>query len=134
VIANSLCTNGLAGLEAALARLPQVAFVDVGLPGLDSYGIAERLRRTKEGASLLLVAVTGYGRQEDRARALAAGFDLHLVKPIDLHQLSTILRRRASGSLVRSVRPSPAAAPETRPASLADAGGVTRDSAPPSVG
>jgi PAS domain S-box-containing protein len=128
-----VCTNGLAGLEAALARLPQVAFVDVGLPGLDGYAIAERLRRTKDGASLLLVAVTGYGRQEDRARALAAGFDLHLVKPLDLHQLSTILRRRAAGSLVRSVRASAAVVPEARP-SVADAGDVAQESAPPSVG
>jgi PAS domain S-box-containing protein len=104
-----VCHDGLSGVEAARERLPQVAFVDVGLPGLDGYHVAERLRRAADGSGLLLVAVTGYGRREDRARALASGFDLHVVKPIDLRQLSAILREHVArgGSAGRAVTSPP---------------------------
>jgi CheY-like chemotaxis protein len=60
-----------------------VALVDVGLPGLDGYGVARGVRGTPAAASVYLVALTGYGRPEDRQRALEAGFHAHLVKPVE---------------------------------------------------
>jgi PAS domain S-box-containing protein len=86
--------DGVSGVNAARAEPPHVAFVDVGLPGLDGYGVAERLREAL-GEAPLLVAVTGYGSPEDRARAIGAGFDVHMVKPIDFDGIMTLLQRRA---------------------------------------
>ena len=73
-------TEGLAGLEAALRLRPDVAVIDIGLPGMDGYEVARRIRATVGGA-MRLVALTGYGQPEDRRQALAVGFDAHLVKP-----------------------------------------------------
>ena len=70
-----------------------VAIVDIGLPGLDGYGVAEKLveiRRAK-GFPRRLIAMTGYGQAEDRRRAFAAGFDAHLVKPVDPNTLAKII-------------------------------------------
>lgn len=72
---------------------PEIVFMDIGLPGLDGYEVARRLR--EDGCvprSLRLVAVTGYGHDEDRKKAMAAGFDEHLVKPVDLDRIQQILR------------------------------------------
>jgi two-component system CheB/CheR fusion protein len=66
--------------------------VDIGLPGLDGYGVAKGLRESQECRNTLLVAITGYGRREDSARARDAGFDLHLVKPIQPEQLARAIR------------------------------------------
>ncbi len=74
--------DGMAGLSEVLANPPDVAFVDIGLPRMDGYEVARTIRRSDHGESVYLVALTGYGRPEDRARALAAGFDVHLVKPL----------------------------------------------------
>ena len=79
-------TDGPAGLEAALRLRPDIALIDVGLPGFDGYELARRLRAAV-GASIHLVALTGYGQPEDRRRAQEAGFDAHLVKPIDQERL-----------------------------------------------
>jgi two-component system, sensor histidine kinase len=70
-----------------------VALVDIGLPGIDGYGVAERLRdiQKKKGYPRRLIAMTGYGQAEDRRRALAAGFDAHLVKPVDPELLTKML-------------------------------------------
>jgi len=83
--------DGLAALEAARSQGPAVVLVDIGLPGMDGYEVARRLRALPETAGATLVALSGYGRDEDRARALAAGFDGHLVKPVDLDALDTLL-------------------------------------------
>jgi two-component system, sensor histidine kinase len=74
--------DGPAGLEAALRLRPDVALIDVGLPGFDGHELARRLRATL-GPTIHLVALTGYGQPEDRRRAQEAGFDAHLVKPVD---------------------------------------------------
>jgi PAS domain S-box-containing protein len=87
----TLAADGTAGLTAALNTPPDVAVVDVGLPGIDGYQVAQNLRASAAGKSILLVALTGYGRPEDRARALECGFDLHLVKPVQPEQLYGIL-------------------------------------------
>jgi DNA-binding response OmpR family regulator len=82
--------DGLSGLKAALSDRPAVALLDIGLPGLDGYELARRLR-AQLGPALRLVAVTGYGQEEDRRRSLEAGFDAHLVKPADLDELHALL-------------------------------------------
>ena len=77
--------DGEAGVAAALDRRPDLVFVDIGLPRLDGYEVARRLREAKLGARL--VALTGYGRDDDVERAREAGFDEHLLKPATLEQL-----------------------------------------------
>jgi DNA-binding response OmpR family regulator len=81
------CADGNAGVEAARALRPDIALIDIGLPGASGYAVAERIRAESGGNAMLLIAVTGYGQPEDRARSLAAGFDLHATKPIDMVQL-----------------------------------------------
>ena len=83
--------DGPTGLDLALTVRPDVALIDVGLPGLDGYEVARRIRRGAGGTSILLVAVTGYGQAEDRQRALDAGFDAHLTKPISPEQLVSVM-------------------------------------------
>jgi CheY-like chemotaxis protein len=64
-----------------------VAIVDVGLPGMDGLEVARRLRSDAENAGMYLLALTGYGQNDDREAARAAGFDDHMVKPVDLDRL-----------------------------------------------
>ena len=81
-----------AALEAARARRPEIVLLDIGLPGMDGYELAKRLRR--EGFDrAFLAAITGYGEDEDRRRALEAGFDSHLVKPVEPEVLQALLTR-----------------------------------------
>jgi two-component system CheB/CheR fusion protein len=82
--------DGRSGLKAALSYRPQVVLLDIGLPGLDGYEVARRLREEFGGAALL-VAMTGYGREEDRRRAEEVGFDAHLTKPADPAALRSLL-------------------------------------------
>jgi CheY-like chemotaxis protein len=79
--------DGAAGLEAARVHLPDIALVDIGLPGMDGYEVARRLRADPATRGMRLVALTGYGLLEDQQRALQAGFDLHLVKPVPPERL-----------------------------------------------
>ncbi|MFY0562866.1 response regulator [Archangium lansingense] len=85
-----VAADGLRGLELAVQRSPEVALVDIGLPGLDGYRVAEELR-AKMGQGIRLVALTGYGGTEEHSRAREAGFDLHLVKPVHPDALSRLL-------------------------------------------
>ncbi len=85
-----VAADGLRGLELAVQRAPEVALVDIGLPGLDGYRVAEELR-AKMGRGIRLVALTGYDGTEDQSRAREAGFDLHLVKPVRPDDLSRLL-------------------------------------------
>jgi PAS domain S-box-containing protein len=78
-------------LKAVAEFRPTVAFVDIGLPVMNGYELASHLRQTPGLAALRLVAVTGYGQQADRERALAAGFAAHLVKPVDLADITNLL-------------------------------------------
>ncbi|MFC5549861.1 ATP-binding protein [Massilia aerilata] len=84
-------------LASAARQAPDVALLDIGLPGMDGNALAQRLRTETGSAGALLVAVTGYGQEHDRQRALAAGFDHHLVKPVDTNELAAILGRAAAG-------------------------------------
>jgi PAS domain S-box-containing protein len=80
-----------AALERALRDAPQVCLLDIGLPGMDGNELARRLRAHPATARAVLVALSGYGQPADRARALAAGFDHYLVKPVDAAQLAAVL-------------------------------------------
>ncbi len=82
--------DGTTGVEAALRTTPDLVLVDIGLPGLDGYAVARRLRAAL-GHRVTLVALTGYGQSEDRRRTSEAGFDAHLVKPVDPDVLSRAL-------------------------------------------
>jgi signal transduction histidine kinase/CheY-like chemotaxis protein len=87
-----LAENGPDGVKCALGCQPDVALIDIGLPGLDGNEVAQRIRAALEGDRMALVAMTGYGQPEDRRRALQAGFDAYLVKPVDPGELARTLR------------------------------------------
>jgi CheY-like chemotaxis protein len=78
-------------LDYAGREAPEVCILDIGLPDMDGNELARRLRTLPRMGGALLVAVTGYGRPQDREAALAAGFDHHLVKPVDIQQLLDLL-------------------------------------------
>ena len=86
-----VAAEGHAALEAVRAAPPDIALVDIGLPGMDGYEIARRVR-AGSGRRITLIALTGYGLPEDRRRTAEAGFDLHLVKPVDYEKLAEALR------------------------------------------
>jgi CheY-like chemotaxis protein len=85
--------DGAAAIEAFQARKPDIALVDIGLPGIDGYEVARRIRALGPPQPFL-VALTGYSRPEDRQRAAEAGFDTHLVKPVDPAALTQLLSGR----------------------------------------
>jgi CheY-like chemotaxis protein len=76
--------DGLEGVRLATTETPDVALVDIGLPGIDGYEVARRLRKDAGTRDIRLIALTGYGLAEDQRRVLEAGFDLHMVKPVEL--------------------------------------------------
>lgn len=98
--------DGLEGVRLATAELPDVALVDIGLPGIDGYEVARRLRKDAATHGIRLIALTGYGLAEDQRRVLEAGFDLHMVKPVDI---ATLLARLAE-PLGQSSKAAPASA------------------------
>jgi CheY-like chemotaxis protein len=95
--------DGLEGVKLATDRMPDVALVDIGLPGIDGYEVARRLRKDAGTRNIRLIALTGYGLAEDQRRVLEAGFDLHMVKPVELAVLLAQLGEPARET------PSPAA-------------------------
>ena len=86
-----LAYDGLSGVAAAIAYQPEVVLLDIGLPELDGYEVARRIRRQHALRSIRLVALTGYGQDTDRQRSLEAGFDHHLVKPANFAEIKNIL-------------------------------------------
>jgi PAS domain S-box-containing protein len=90
------CEDGPSGLAKLGAFQPDVALIDLGLPGMDGYAVARELRRRPDTRAIRLVAVTGYGQADDRRRALAAGFDQHVTKPVDATMLDELLGRPSS--------------------------------------
>src|SRR5581483_5248216 len=90
--------DGPAALAAARAFRPEVAFLDIGLPGINGYDLARQLREEPGLEEVLLVALTGYGQEGDRRRALEAGFDEHLTKPTRFDTLQRVLAERAAAA------------------------------------
>jgi len=84
--------DGPVALSAFSEIKPDVALLDIGMPGLTGYEVARRMRQSTSGASLTLIAITGWGQDIDKERAYAAGFDHHLTKPVDPHRLAELLR------------------------------------------
>ena len=89
--------NAATGIERSLHSKPQVALIDIGLPDASGYEVAKKLRAALAG-DIFLVALTGYGQEDDLRAALDAGFDAHLVKPADIRELSKLLSRVATNS------------------------------------
>jgi CheY-like chemotaxis protein len=87
--------DGRSALEIAAEFRPDVVLLDIGLPGMDGYEVAARLRSEAGCATTVLVAFTGYGQEEDRRRVRNAGFDEHLVKPVDPATLEALLQSKA---------------------------------------
>jgi CheY-like chemotaxis protein len=77
----------------AMARdlLPEIALVDIGLPKLNGYGVAQNIRAEPWGEKMVLIALTGWGQEEDKRRAIAAGFNFHLTKPVDPDQVDALI-------------------------------------------
>jgi CheY-like chemotaxis protein len=87
--------DALSGLAAVHEFQPAIVFLDIGLPGIDGYEACRRLRQTRSERHLIIVAVTGWGQSQDKQRALDAGFDAHLTKPVDPMALARVLAGRA---------------------------------------
>jgi len=88
--------DGAGGLRRLLAAPPDVAVIDIGLPGLDGYEVARRVRASPAGGRVVLIALSGYGQPDDQRRALEAGFNAYLVKPVE----PQVLARLVSGGAV----------------------------------
>jgi two-component system CheB/CheR fusion protein len=88
----SEATTGKDGIEMAQRHPPAVVLVDIGLPDIDGYEVARRLRQTI-GGTVRLIALTGYGQARDRARSQQAGFDAHVIKPVDQSKLAEVIRQ-----------------------------------------
>ena len=85
--------DGVQGVDLASAEVPDVALVDIGLPGIDGYEVARRLRAAAPTQHIRLIALTGYGQADDHRRVMEAGFDVHLVKPVQLDALIDAIGR-----------------------------------------
>jgi CheY-like chemotaxis protein len=92
-------SDGPAGLRTAIELKPDVILVDIGLPQMDGYEVARRIRDANGAHRPFMIAVTGYGTPEDRQRAMDAGFDAHVVKPVDFDALTEVLRGATSSSI-----------------------------------
>jgi CheY-like chemotaxis protein len=87
--------DGIRGLEMLDVVRPDAAIIDIGLPGMDGYQIARRIREDPHGRDMLLLALTGYDSADDRKRSVEHGFDHHLVKPVDPDRLARLLSEGA---------------------------------------
>ena len=88
-----VANDGVSALTSAAAFDPDVVLLDIGLPGMNGYAVARQLRETRNKRPQCLIAMTGYGTDEDRQRTVEAGFDHHIVKPIEPAELNALLAR-----------------------------------------
>jgi two-component system CheB/CheR fusion protein len=88
--------DGPSALVAVRERRPDVVVLDIGLPQMDGYEVARQLRAMPGGQEMVLIALTGYGQSEDKQRSLDAGFNYHLVKPVDPGILEKLITRRSA--------------------------------------
>ncbi len=111
--------DGPSALEAVRAYRPSVVLLDVGMPGMDGHEVAGRVREASESREVLLIAMTGWGQEDDRRRSREAGFDHHLVKPVSTDVIQALL---ASLPVRPELVPNEDGAGESRPT----AGGLGR--------
>ena len=97
--------DGARGLELLNVAQPDVGIIDIGLPGMDGYQVAKRIRENPHGRGMLLLALTGFSAPDDAPLPSELGFDYHLVKPVDLDQLTRLLCDTADGSSQAEVSP-----------------------------
>ena len=90
-----IANDGKSALKVFLEFQPSIAFLDIGMPDMDGYELARRLRELAEGRNVNLVALTGWGQDEDRRRSKAAGFNHHFVKPVDSDQLRQYIAKHS---------------------------------------
>jgi CheY-like chemotaxis protein len=90
--------DGGEALSAWPTSLPEVALLDIGMPGLSGYEVARAVRKSEHGGAVLLIAITGWGQTRDKVEALAAGFGHHFTKPIDMDRLRELLGSTASAA------------------------------------
>jgi CheY-like chemotaxis protein len=90
--------DGERAFELIFEFRPRIALLDIGMPGMNGYELATKIRQQPWGAGIHLVALTGWGQDDDRRRALDAGFDEHFVKPVDFTALSDLCRRIGASS------------------------------------
>ncbi|MEM5429276.1 response regulator [Cupriavidus oxalaticus] len=83
--------DGIEAVEVAAERQPDVILLDIGLPGINGFDAARQIREQARGRPVVLIALTGWGQEEDRQRSEAAGFDAHLVKPVSLEALQRLI-------------------------------------------
>jgi CheY-like chemotaxis protein len=86
-----VANDGMAALKIAEGFRPDVVLLDIGLPGMNGFEVAQRLRTQPESCDALLIALTGYGEAESRTRSAQSGFDFHMVKPADANLLLSML-------------------------------------------
>jgi CheY-like chemotaxis protein len=89
--------DGPAALEALRTEEPCAAVLDIGMPGMDGYEVARRIRHGSRSRDVVLIALTGWGQDEDRRRTRRAGFDHHLTKPTDMATLQELIRSLDEG-------------------------------------
>jgi CheY-like chemotaxis protein len=89
----TVIADGLAAIDAVRDGAFEIGLVDIGLPGIDGYEVARRIREIPNAKTMTLVALTGYGQETDKQRALSAGFDEHLTKPVKIERLQAVLNR-----------------------------------------
>ena len=87
--------DGLSALEVLKEFVPEFALIDIGLPGIDGLELARRIRQVNEYKNIVLIAQTGWGRDEDREESRRAGFNYHLTKPLNFQLLEKILTERS---------------------------------------
>jgi CheY-like chemotaxis protein len=112
--------EGLSGLEMLKSKRPDVAVIDVGLPGLNGYEVARRFRAEPDSGAVMLVALTGYGTPEAQEQSRKSGFNYHLIKPVNGEALEEIMREAASARVGAGV----GAPPETTAAMTVPQAGV----------
>ena len=96
-----LAHDGVEALEAIEAHRPEIVLLDIGLPGLDGHEVCRRVREQNWGRDIVMIALTGWGQADDRRKSQEAGFNGHLVKPVDYDELLTLLSKLTSGSETR---------------------------------
>ena len=93
--------DGESAVETAESFLPEVVLLDIGLPKLNGYEVAQRIREKPWGASMFLIAVTGWGQEEDRQRSAEVGLNVHMVKPVEPAALEKLLAELAQGEAIQ---------------------------------